>query len=127
MKPMISCRSWFGLMVLAAFGIGDASADAQPCTRTQDGSVVCGAADTVCKTDRRGEVFCSTPGGGLLFDRLGAAQCGPGHCVRDQRGEVWCSATPRGGAATDRNGRAHCTDSCVRATVAACVRPRPAR
>jgi hypothetical protein len=72
-------------------------------------------------------VICSTPGGGILLDRHGVAMCGPGYCIRDKRGDAWCSTSPRGGAATDSNGRAHCTDSCVRGSNEVCVRPAAAR
>jgi len=115
------------LVAMFQFGAGTALAQNQACARTQNGQVVCGAADSICIADRRGDVICSTPGGGILLDRNGVAMCGPGYCVADQRGETWCSGTPRGGAATDSSGRAHCTDECVRGSNAACVRARPVR
>lgn len=113
----------------AALQLGTAAASAQnqACTRTQDGAVVCGAADSTCIADRRGDIVCSTPGGGILLDMHGTAKCGPGYCARDQEGEIWCSGTPRGGAAADSNGKAHCTDRCVRGTATACVLAKPAR
>ncbi len=104
----------------------DAIAQNQACTRTSAGDVVCGAPDSICLSERRRDVMCSTPGGGIILDRNGVAQCGPGYCVTDQRGQTWCSSAARGGAATDSNGQAHCTDGCVRGDNAACVRPRPA-
>lgn len=113
--------------VLIQFSAGDAAAQNQACARSSAGEVICGAADSTCLPDRRGQVICSTPGGGILLDRNGTAMCGPGYCTADQQGVIWCSVTPRGGAATDSRGTAHCTDSCVRASSAACVPARPPR
>lgn len=97
------------------------------CKKTPDGRRVCSELpDSICLPDGRGEVFCSQPGGGIAFDMYGVAKCGPGFCVRDQRGVIWCSSVPRGGAATDLYGNATCTESCVRATSEACVRPQAA-
>ena len=125
MRPFAPAVLCLGLLLLA--GIGDVEAHNQACAQNRNGGVACGAPDSTCIRDRRGEVICSTPGGGVVLDRLGVPMCGPGYCIRDQRGDAWCSSSPRGGAATDSNGRAHCTDSCVRGSNDVCVRPVPAR
>lgn len=110
-----------------AFTSPDSWAQGQNCARTQEGRIVCGEPDSACLTDRNGEVFCSTPGGGIVFDMYNIAMCGPGYCVREPQGDTWCSRTPRGAAATDQDGRARCTDGCVRASAAACIRPKAAK
>lgn len=93
------------------------------CVMDQSGRVLCGPPDANCAANQRGEVFCTTPGGGLMPDQLGELLCGPGYCVRDQRGDVYCSNQPRGGAMIDQQGNAVCSGTCIRGTTQACVRP----
>jgi hypothetical protein len=59
----------------------------------------------------------------MMNDLYGELLCGPGYCVRDQRGEVFCSSQPRGAAMVDQTGNAVCSVSCVPGTKEACVRP----
>jgi hypothetical protein len=93
------------------------------CVMDQSGRVLCGPPDANCAANQRGEVFCTTPGGGMMPDQLGELLCGPGYCVRDQRGDVYCSNQPRGGAMMDQQGNAVCSGTCIRGTTQACVRP----
>jgi hypothetical protein len=93
------------------------------CLSDRYGSVQCPPAGGSCLKDRYGEIWCSPPDGGILFDRYEVAVCGPGQCVIDNRGEVFCSSVPRGSAALNRYGEAMCTEGCVGATARACTQP----
>jgi len=93
------------------------------CVTDQDGKVICGRPDSTCATNQRGEVVCTKSGGGMMNDQYGEQLCGPGYCVKDQRGNVLCSSQPRGGAMVDQSGKALCAGGCVPGTKEACVRP----
>lgn len=96
------------------------------CATTRDGRTICPQPDGRCVNDRHGEVVCSTPGGGIVKDRYGDTVCGPGYCITDTNGAVFCSNAPRGAAALDRYGKAACSVACVAATAQMCERPKPA-
>ena len=113
----------FLLALLACTFMQAAAAD---CITNGAGKMVCPPPEGTCVHDRYREVVCSQPGGGVLTDRYQDPVCGPGACVRDARGDIHCSRTPRGSAAIDINATAACTDGCVPASVAMCVRPAPA-
>ena len=93
------------------------------CVVDQNGKVVCGRPDSTCAGNQRGDVVCTKPGGGMMNDQYGEQLCGPGYCVKDQRGNVVCSIQPRGGATVDQSGKALCAGGCVPGTKEACVRP----
>lgn len=95
------------------------------CIRLKNGTVICAQPDTSCAANQRGEIVCTTPGGGMMNSPNGEQLCGPGSCVRDQRGHVFCSSQPRGGATLDQNGNAVCTGGCVPGAKEACVMPEP--
>ena len=123
-----TARLVIALAVLTAGAVSWAQgASASECIAARDGSTVCPKPDATCKLTRHGDVQCSTPGGGIEVDRYGDLVCGPGYCVKDQRGDIFCSSAPRGAAAQDRYGNAACSESCVRAKKALCVVPKPAR
>ena len=69
--------------------------------------------------------MCSPVDGGIEIDVYGNPHCGPGYCVRDQYGKVFCSSTPRGASSLDRDGKPVCTDGCIPGRADACVVPRP--
>ena len=79
--------------------------------------------DSTCAANQRGDVVCTKPGGGMMSDQYGEQLCGPGYCVKDQRGNVLCSRQPRGGATVDQSGKAVCAGGCVPGTKEACARP----
>ena len=125
MRPV---RNLLGLLlaaacVLPAVAQGVGSRD---CLAGRDGRMVCPPPDGRCVTDRYGEVVCSPSGGGIATNRYRDAVCGPGRCVTDQFGDVFCSSAARGAASLDRYGKAACTDGCVAASAAQCVKPAPA-
>jgi len=93
------------------------------CIVDQNGRVICAQADANCAANQRREIVCTTPGGGMMPDQRGEFLCGPGYCVTDQRGDVFCSNQPRGAAMVDQTGNAVCSGSCVPGTKEACVRP----
>jgi hypothetical protein len=66
-----------------------------------------------CTQDALGRVICAPPGGGAQTDSLGRVLCGPGQCVVDALGRVYCSSQPSGGAAVDALGRPVCVGGCV--------------
>ena len=111
------------LLALAATTFAQlAAADCMP---NVAGKMVCGPPDSACMQDRYREVVCSPSGGGIALDRYQNPVCGAGACVRDVRGEIHCSRTPRGSAAIDLNAMAACTDGCAPATAGMCVKPTP--
>lgn len=123
---MLSLLKLFSLLViLGSYGI--ACAQASECMSARDGTTVCPKPDARCKLNRYGDVVCSTPGGGIEADRYGDLLCGPGYCVKDRRGDVFCSSAPRGAAAMDRYGNATCAEACVPANNGACVVPKPVK
>ena len=97
------------------------------CVTARDGSTVCPQADAQCRQNRYGDVICSKSGGGIEVDNYGDVLCGPGNCVKDSHGDIFCSTTPRGAAALDRYGKAVCSESCIKAQSASCVVPRAAQ
>jgi hypothetical protein len=76
--------------------------------------------------------ICSTPsdhtpqltGGGAEKDLIGQVMCGPGKCVSNLIGIVYCSSIPGGGATTDLFGQAVCVGGCVLGTAEYCKNPR---
>ncbi|WP_213959487.1 MULTISPECIES: hypothetical protein [unclassified Variovorax] len=93
------------------------------CTPDRDGRMVCPQPNASCLSDRLGDVVCSRPGGGIAVDRYGVAACGPGVCVADAEGVLYCSGSPQGAASVGRDGKAVCTGTCVAASAQACVKP----
>ncbi|MBV5329957.1 MAG: hypothetical protein JZU65_20420 [Chlorobium sp.] len=90
-----------------------------------------------CKDDGEStdscKYICSSPsdstplpiiGGGVAKDLIGQVMCGPGQCVRDIIGTVYCSSVPGGGATIDIIGTPVCVGGCVRGTAEYCQNPR---
>ena len=117
------------IAVLAALGaIGTSSSarsqSATPgCVSDRYGNVQCPPPGGTCVKDRVGEVRCSPTDGGIQLDRYQVPVCGPGQCVTDTKGEVFCSRVPKGSAALDRYGDAVCTEGCIGAAAQACTTP----
>ena len=114
-------------LVLVFSGAVWSQSSGAACVTARDGSTVCPQADAQCRQNRYGDVICSTPGGGIEINNYGDALCGPGNCVKDSHGEIFCSTQSRGAAALDRYGKAVCSDSCVKAQTASCVVPKAAQ
>jgi hypothetical protein len=111
------------LMVLLGLGASTGTkAQDKSCMTNSQGNMVCPAADSTCLKNRYGDIVCSTPGGGIALDRYGEPSCGPGSCTRDVRGDLFCSSSPRGAAATNATGDAVCSGQCVPAQPKACVK-----
>jgi hypothetical protein len=112
--------------VLAAVGaIGTArSQSVNPgCVNDRYGNVQCPPPGGSCIKDRGGDIQCSPADGGVLLDRYQVPVCGPGQCVTDIKGEVFCSRVAKGSAAVDRYGEAVCTEGCIKAAAQACTTP----
>ena len=93
------------------------------CVNDRFGNVQCPPPGGSCLKDYLGEVRCSPADGGISLDRYKKAVCGPGQCVVDLGGEVFCSRVPKGSAALSRYGEAVCTGGCVGASAEACITP----
>jgi hypothetical protein len=51
-----------------------------------------------------------------MRDRYGDVKCGVGHCAIDDEGQIHCSRTRDGSAATDSYGKVKCLDGCQAAS-----------
>ena len=114
------------LAALAAIGTSSfaRSQSVSPgCLNDRYGNVQCPPPGGTCVKDLAGEVRCCPEDGGILLDRYKVPVCGPGQCVTDVKGEVFCSRVPKGSAALDRYGDAVCTEGCVSAAAQACTTP----
>lgn len=114
---------------VAAVFIGMAGqAGAQPgeCLVDRNNNTVCPPAKTLCLTESHsGIIKCSPPDGGVIADRYGVAQCGPGRCVLDIRGDPFCAKDSGGAAAKGQYGDAVCSGGCVRAQASMCSTLKP--
>ena len=68
-------------------------------------------------------ILCPQPHGGVSSGLDGEVVCGPGECVRDQKGVVKCSSVPGGSAILDINGVALCVGGCVLGSKQQCAVP----
>ena len=96
---------------------------AQECVEWRNGKIVCKQVDYLCVKDRVQNTFCSTKGGGIVFDLYGVPVCGPGECIKTRSGDVVCSSETGGVAVTDIYGTPICSGSCIPANHDACVKP----
>ena len=100
---------------------GPAAAQSSECVVDQYNNTLCPPARTLCILESNSRtVKCSPPDGGVMVDRYGAAQCGPGRCVLDIRGDPFCSQDSGGAAARGQYGDAVCTGGCVKAQASMC-------
>ena len=86
------------MAVLGAIGTSSSarSQSATPgCVSDRYGNVQCPPPGGTCIKDLAGEVRCSPLDGGILLDRYKVPVCGPGQCVTDIKGDVFCSSVPR--------------------------------
>lgn len=98
-----------------------AAAQSSECVVDQYNNTVCPPAKTLCISESGSRTIkCSPPDGGVIVDRYGAAQCGPGRCVLDIRGDPFCSKDIGGAAARGQYGDAVCTSGCVKAQASMC-------
>lgn len=93
------------------------------CVNDRYDNVQCPPPGGSCLKDYLGDVRCSPADGGISLDRYKNAVCGPGQCVVNGRGEVFCSRVPKGSAALGRHDEAVCTEGCVGALAEACITP----
>jgi len=75
-----------------------------------------------CITDRRGDYKCAQPGGDVILGVFGHATCGPGPCVLDGGGRVFCAREPDQSAVVRPDGIAECTSGCIRASADFCMK-----
>ena len=68
-------------------------------------------------------VVCPPPVGGITTDSINRIVCGPGECVKDNIGRVYCSSTPGGAVGKDNIGRVVCVGGCVEASAEYCIEP----
>lgn len=122
MKFFVS--AFFSAAVVAGFLVfaGLANAQSSDCVVDRNNNTVCPPAKSVClKENNSGSVKCSPPDGGVIADRYGTPQCGPGRCVLDIRGDAFCAKDSGGSAAKGQYGDAVCTGGCVRAQASMCT------
>ena len=101
--------------------VGPAAAQSSECVVDQYNNTVCPPAKTLCILESNSRLIkCSPADGGVIVDRYGAAQCGPGRCVLDIRGDPFCSKESGGAAARGQYGDAVCTGGCVKAQASMC-------
>ncbi len=107
------------LMLFGLYGILVVDLVSADCIRNRAGDVVC--EEGKCKRDRKGNVYCTELGGGILSDNGGNMFCGVGECAEDGKGDIWCSRIQGGGAATDSKGDVKCYGGCERGSKSRCV------
>ncbi|MES2283510.1 MAG: hypothetical protein V4542_19005 [Pseudomonadota bacterium] len=111
----------FVVSALLVTMMGPAAAQSSECVVDQYNNTVCPPAKTLCVLESNSRsVKCSPPEGGVIVDRYGAVQCGPGRCVLDIRGDPFCSKESGGAAAKGQYGDAVCTGGCVKAQASMC-------
>jgi hypothetical protein len=96
------------------------------CIAKVTGEVVCASPGGRCIQGTNGQVRCSAPGGGIIMNGQGEILCGPGKCIMDVFGDVYCSSESQGGAAFDGFGKHFCAGGCVKGNTSYCETPRPA-
>ncbi|WP_341908639.1 hypothetical protein [Polaromonas sp. YR568] len=112
------------LVIVVVLSVAPAVSQAQSseCVVDRYNNTVCPPAKTLCLLDSSSrQVKCSPVDGGIVTDRYGGLQCGPGRCVLDVRGDPFCSKEPGGAAARGQYGDAVCTGGCVKAQAALCT------
>lgn len=115
-----------GVAALAAWLCitGASAAQEEPrCFRHKDGGLRCPQGAITCMPDALGAVSCAPTDGGIDVNNYGQPLCGPGYCLRDWKGDVFCSTTPRGPSHQDIHGQPVCTGGCVAGQAALCTRP----
>lgn len=78
------------------------------------------SAQSGCKTDYTGKVYCA-PAGGSAVDTVQGIACAPGRCVLDNLGYVKCSSELGGGVSKDNLGQVYCVGECVNPRKDYCV------
>jgi hypothetical protein len=109
------------LMTLA--GASFAPAAAAQCVNDNFGNAFCPPPGGGCVKEIFDKVKCSAADGGILLNRFQQAECGPGQCITNRLGEIFCSKEAKGYATVNGNGDAACTGGCIRGSVSACVTP----
>jgi hypothetical protein len=113
-------------IILLSLTLVPVSSAKEGCVRNVSGEVICASPGGSCMQNIYGQVLCSKPGGGIIKNGTGEILCGPGKCVRDGIGDVYCSSEPEGGAALNGLGQAVCVGGCVKGSASYCETPRPA-
>jgi hypothetical protein len=113
-------RLAFSVFILSCLLISTATSQ-EACINKVTGEVVCAQPGGVCDREVTGKVACSKPGGSVIKTNMGKLVCGPGQCVKDGLGQVFCSSQPYGGAALDGLGKAVCAGGCVEGSVSYCA------
>jgi hypothetical protein len=110
--------------VAAVFLLCAAQAVQAQCITDIRGRTVCPPPDSSCLRDRYGNSVCSPSKGGIGVDLYGVPVCGPGACIKNNRGNLFCSVSPGGYAAINLYAEPVCTDGCMPASADYCVRPQ---
>ncbi len=122
MKNKSPVRLLLALLIAAAASFITPAAMAQ-CVNDSLGNTFCPPPGGACLKDALGKVKCSSADGGIVLNRFQEAVCGPGQCVINAIGEVFCSKAPKGYASLNGIGEPVCTSGCVAASSSACVTP----
>jgi hypothetical protein len=93
----------------------------EACVTNINGEVVCAPQGGVCIRNTEGNVVCSKAGGSVIQNNWGDLVCGPGQCIKDGFGRIFCSAKPYGGAAFSGGGEPVCVGGCVEGSVSYCA------
>lgn len=112
-------RSAF-VALLLAMAVGPTVAQATGCVNDRYGNPQCPPPGGACLKNSFGDVKCSRADGGILLDRYRDAVCGPGQCIADRNGRIFCSDAPRGSSALNLSGDPVCTSGCVPASADQC-------
>lgn len=73
-----------------------------------------------CAQNSIGQVLCAPPGGGAQINSIGQVMCGPGQCVVNLIGQVYCSSQAAGSAAVNSIGQPVCVGGCVLGSASYC-------
>jgi hypothetical protein len=77
-------------------------------------------AQSSCKADYTGKVYCAQPGGSAV-ETINGIVCAPGICVVNSLGFLKCSNVVAGGATVNDLGKTFCLGGCINPSKDYCV------
>jgi hypothetical protein len=93
------------------------------CVNDNLGNAFCPPPGGGCVKEAFGKVKCSAADGGIVLNRFQEAVCGPGQCVMNALGEIFCSKLPKGYATMNATGEPVCSGGCMPGSASACATP----
>lgn len=76
-----------------------------------------------CVTTVLDNIICPPPNGTITTDNLNQVICAPGKCLKNNFGNIVCSAAPGGAIVVDSLGQIKCVGGCVQANASFCQIP----